>query len=121
MFTCPVNRSDAATRAQSPQMIVCILTAAAACHGGVYADWQCPTATISGKTVGDGILLQGSTMTLSGSGVNSGVTVLDQLSSSGSESTVAGVYKINYNPNTAVQTINDYCLLCTGDRGLQIS
>ena len=60
-------------------------------------------------------------MTLSGSGVNSGITVLDQLSSSGSETTVAGVYKISYNPNTAVQTINDYCLLCTGDRGLQIS
>jgi hypothetical protein len=31
-------------RVQSPQMIVCILTAAAPCHGGVYADWQCPTA-----------------------------------------------------------------------------
>ncbi len=44
MFTCRVNRSDAATRAQSPQMIVCNLTAAAVCHGGVYADWQCPTA-----------------------------------------------------------------------------
>jgi len=52
-----------------------------------------------------GIFLQGSTMTLSGTGVNSGVTVLDQLSSSGSETGVAGVYKTNYNPNTAVQTM----------------
>jgi hypothetical protein len=51
------------------------------------ATWmpKLPVSPVSGKTVGDGILLKGSTMTLSGSGVNSGVTVLDQLSSSGSE------------------------------------
>jgi hypothetical protein len=61
--------------------------------------------TVSGAPNGDGIFLQGSTMTLSGTGVNSGVTVLDQLSSSGSETGVAGVYKTSYNPNTAVQTM----------------
>jgi len=65
--------------------------------------------TVSGTPVGDGIFLQGSTMTLSGTGVNSGVTVLDQLSSSGTETGGAGVYKTSYNPNTAVQTmtVND--------------
>ena len=44
-------------------------------------------------------------MTLSGTGINQNVVVLDQLSSSGSETGVAGTYKISYNANTAVQTI----------------
>ena len=61
--------------------------------------------TVSGTPVGDGIYLQGSTMTLSGTGINSGVTVLDQISSTGTETGVAGTYKISYNPNTAVQTM----------------
>ncbi len=60
---------------------------------------------MSGTPVGDGIFLQGSTMTLSGTGVASGVTVLDQLSSSGTQTGVAGTYKISYNANIAVQTM----------------
>ena len=44
-------------------------------------------------------------MTLSGTGINTSVTVLDQLSSSGTETGVAGTYKTSYNPNTAVQTM----------------
>ena len=61
--------------------------------------------TVSGDPVGDGIFLQGSTMTLSGTGINQNVTMLDQLSSSGSETGVAGTYKTSFNPNTAVQTM----------------
>ena len=44
-------------------------------------------------------------MTLSGVGIGSNVQVLDQLSSSGSLTGVAGVYKISYNPNTGVQSM----------------
>ena len=44
-------------------------------------------------------------MTLSGVGIASNVQVLDQLSSPGSLTGVAGVYRISYNPNTVVQTI----------------
>jgi hypothetical protein len=59
--------------------------------------------TVSGTPVGNGIFLLGSTMTLTGTGVNSNIQVLDQLSSTGSLTGVAGVYKISYNPNTIVQ------------------
>ena len=54
--------------------------------------------TVSGDPVGDGKYLQRSIMTLSGSGINSGVTVLDQLSSSGALTGVAGTYKIKILP-----------------------
>jgi len=61
--------------------------------------------TVSGTPVGSGIFLPGTTMTLSGVGIGSNVVVLDQISSSGSLTGVAGVYKISYNSNTAVQTM----------------
>jgi len=61
--------------------------------------------TVSGTPVGDNIFLQGSTMTLSGTGINQNVVVLDQLSSAGSETGLAGTYKVSYNPNTSVQTM----------------
>ena len=61
--------------------------------------------TVSGTPVGNGIFLAGSVMTLSGVGINSNIRVLDQISSSGSLTGVAGVYKVSYNPNTLVQTI----------------
>jgi len=61
--------------------------------------------TVSGTPVGIGIFLLGSTMTLSGTGVNSNIQVLDQLSSTGALTGVAGVYKISNNPNTIVQTM----------------
>lgn len=61
--------------------------------------------TVSGNPVGNGIFLQGSAMALTGVGINSGVVVQDQLSSSGALTGLAGVYKVSYNPNTAVQTM----------------
>jgi len=61
--------------------------------------------TVSGTPVGNGIFLPGSTMTLSGTGIGSNVQVLDQISSSGSLTGVAGVYKVSYNSNTPVQTM----------------
>jgi len=61
--------------------------------------------TVSGSPIGNGIFLPGSTMTLSGAGISSNVQVLDQISSSGSLTGVAGVYKVSYNSNTPVQTI----------------
>ena len=51
--------------------------------------------TVSGTPVGNGIFLLGSTMFLTGTGVNSNIQVLDQLSSTGSLTGVAGVYKIS--------------------------
>ena len=58
--------------------------------------------TVSGTPSGNGIYLPSSTatMTISGVGINSNVQVLDQLSTIGTSSGVAGTYKISYNPNT---------------------
>ena len=57
--------------------------------------------TVTGTPLGNGIFLpSGTTMTLSGVGINSNVQVLDQLSTVGTSSGGAGVYKISYNPNT---------------------
>jgi len=58
--------------------------------------------TVTGTPLGNGIFLPSSstTMTLSGVGINSNVRVLDQLSTTGTSSGVAGTYKISYNPNT---------------------
>ena len=57
--------------------------------------------SVTGTPVGNGIyLINSATMTLSGVGINSNIVVLDQLSTSGTSSGGAGVYKISYNPNT---------------------
>jgi hypothetical protein len=58
--------------------------------------------TVTGTPLGNGIFLPSSstTMTLSGVGINSNIQVLDQLSTVGTSSGVAGTYKISYNPNT---------------------
>ena len=61
--------------------------------------------TVSGTPIGNGIFLQGRTMTLSGTRMNSGIIVLDQLSISGSSTGGAGTYKISCNANTSVQTM----------------
>ena len=67
--------------------------------------------TVTGSVIGNGIYLTGSStvMTLSGTGINSNVRVLDAISSSGTSVGGTGVYKISYNPNTLpiTMTAND--------------
>jgi hypothetical protein len=63
--------------------------------------------TVTGIPTGNGIYLPGSgtTMTLSGVGINSNIQVLDAISSTGTSVGGAGVYKISYNPNTLPVTM----------------
>jgi len=66
--------------------------------------------TVSGEPIGNGIYLpNGATMTLSGIGINTNVTVLGSFSSTGISVGLAGIYKISYNPNTltGTMTVND--------------
>lgn len=66
--------------------------------------------TVSGDPIGNGIYLpSGATMTLSGLGVNTNVTILGIFTSIGISVGVAGIYKISYNPNTVTgtMTVND--------------
>lgn len=62
--------------------------------------------TVTGDPVGSGIYLSGgSTMYLSGTGISPNVVIQSQISSASTLTGVAGTYRIDYNPNTGVQTM----------------